>query len=276
LAALRSWFSEAGYLEVQTPTLVSSPALEANLYSVEVPGAGHLRTSPEFGLKKALSEQLGRIYEIGPCFRANEEGPWHRREFTMVEWYRVGASLWELMDDFEALVAHVAGALNRPSPASWGRVSVSELFQQRIGLSLASASTGDLSQRDAHWDDAFFRRWVDDIEPTLTEPVLVYDWPASQAALATIRNDNIWPAAQRFEAFLGGVELANAFHELTDPVEQAYRFQRENKLRVSRGDPPHPVDEALCEAVGRMPPTSGIALGFDRLLAVLCGWDNIG
>tara|TARA_Y100000589_G_C26627509_1_gene416689 strand:- start:41 stop:499 length:459 start_codon:yes stop_codon:yes gene_type:complete len=152
---------------------------------------------------------------------------------------------------------------------------VSELFKSVLDISLERASIKALSDRDETWDDAFFRRWVEDIEPTLTAPTLVYDWPASQAALAQVRKDHPWPTAQRFEAFLGGVELANAFLECIDGHEQRQRFHQENILRQRQNDPPHPVDEALCEAVANMPPTSGIALGFDRLLAVLLGLDSI-
>ncbi|HHO52719.1 MAG TPA: EF-P lysine aminoacylase GenX [Deltaproteobacteria bacterium] len=273
LAALRRWFEAHGYLEIQTPVLVPSPAMEEHLSPIEAGGA-FLRTSPEFALKRVIAAGLGRVYEIGPCFRDREIGPWHRREFTMCEWYRTGAELGDLMDEVEALVDEVARALG-VRPPSWRRATVREIFSEATGLDPAIASADELSGIDESFDDAFLRRWVSDVEPAMRGALFVSDWPASQAALAQVRQAPGWPVACRFEAYLHGVELANAFLELLDPVEQRRRFASANAARLAAGEPPHPVDEALIEAVGRMPRTSGIALGFDRLVAALCGWDSI-
>ena len=275
LAATRRWFERNGYLEIPTPSLVESPAMEEHLFAVAAEG-GHLRTSPEFALKRVVASGLPRVYELGPCWREDEHGPWHRREFWMLEWYRAGASLTDLMDEVESLVEAVAEALHRPVPSPWRRATVRELFAERTGIDPLTASTADLSSRDDNWDDAFFRRWLEDVEPTFTGALFVRQWPASQAALSTVRTDGNAPYAERFEAFLHGVELANAFHELIDPIEQRRRFELSNEARRAAGHPPHPVDEALIQAVGRMPKTSGIALGFDRLVAALCGWPSIG
>jgi lysyl-tRNA synthetase class 2 len=275
LAALRRWFDDHGYLEVPTAVLVPSPALEENLYAVPA-GGGFLRTSPEFALKRVLAAGLPRIYEIGPCFREEEHGPWHRREFTMLEWYRAGASLDDLMDEVESLVAVAAAALGVAAPRSWARTTVRALVQTHTGLDLATATTADLSPADPDWDTAFYRRWIEDVEPELSGPTFVSEWPASQAALAQVRAHRDWPVACRFEAFLGGVELANAFLELGDSAEQARRFHKSAAVRRARGEPPHPTDEALVEAVGRIPPTAGIALGVDRLVTVLLGDADIG
>ena len=140
---------------------------------------------------------------------------------------------------------------------------------------LARATAEDLSPHDEGWDDAFTRLWVERVDPALSGALLVHSWPASQAALARVHTDGDWPVAARFEAYLGGLELANAFFELTDPAEQRRRFLSANTSRASAGERPHPVDEALIEAIGRMPATSGIALGVDRLTAALMGWSSI-
>jgi len=272
--ALRSWFDLRGYVEVTTPTLVPSPAMEATLYAVSA-GDGWLRTSPEFALKRVVAAGLPRIYEIGPCFRARERGAWHGTEFTMLEWYRAGADLTDLMDEVEDLVAHAASAVGASIP-EWRRDTVRAVFQEATGLDLALASASELSPADASWDDAFFRRWVNDVEPTLTGARFVTEWPASQAALAQVRTDGDWPIARRFEVFLGGLELANAFQELLDPTEQLRRFAASATERAAAGEEPHPVDRLFVDAVGRMPKTAGIALGVDRLVAALCGWDGIG
>lgn len=272
LAAIRRWFEEHGYLEVLTPTLVPSPAMEEHLFSVAA-ADGYLRTSPEFALKRAVAAGLHRIYEIGSCFRDRERGRWHGREFTMIEWYRVGADLADLMDETEQIVAVAAEALGRPAPR-WRRTTVRELFLEMLGIDLMEASASDLSPVDEGWNDAFFRRWVEDVEPRLEGAVFVEDWPATQSALARVRSGP-WPVARRFEAFLDGIELCNAFLELTDPVEQRRRFATANAARAMAGEPPHPVDDALIEAVGQMPTTAGNALGLDRLVAALCGWSGI-
>ncbi len=241
--------------------------MEPYLHPLRADG-GFLRTSPEFALKRALAAGLGRIYEIGPCFRARESGPWHRTEFTMCEWYRPGASLEDLMDEVEHLVAAAATALG-VAPPRFARTTVAEVFEAATGLDPVRATAAELSEVEEPWDDAFTRRWVTDVEPTLTEPVFVRDWPASQAALARVVETRDGPTAMRFEAYLHGVELANAFLELVDGPELRRRFDDANAVRASTGEPAHPLDEDLILAVGRMPPTSGIAMGVDRLLAAL-------
>jgi lysyl-tRNA synthetase class 2 len=279
LRALRAVFDARGYLEVPTPALVPSPALEEHLHALcaqdgQSP-AGYLRTSPEFALKKVLAAGLGRIYEIGPCFRGREHGDWHRREFTMCEWYQVGAELPELMDEVELLVGAAASALGVPA-VPFRRTTVRALFLERVGLDLAEATAQDLSDADEGWDDAFMRRWVSDIEPGLEGAVFVSDWPASQAALARVWTDVDWPVAARFELYLHGVELANAFLELTDPTELRRRFLASRQARLAANEEPHPMDEALIAATSHLPRTAGIALGVDRLVAALMGWSSIG
>jgi lysyl-tRNA synthetase class 2 len=273
LRALRRWFDAHGYLEVPTPVLVPSPALEEHLHPVRADG-GFLRTSPEFALKKALASGLGRVVEIGPCFRDRESGPWHAREFTMCEWYRVGAGLAEGMDEVEELIGVAADALGIPRPTAIPRRTVREAFAAITGVDLAHASAEEISGRDEPWDDAFFRRWVTDVEPKLGTTFL-FAWPASQAALARVRSDGAWPVAERFEVYVNGIELANAFLELTDPAELLHRFATSNAARVAANEEPHPIDHELIAAVVRIPRTTGVAMGVDRLVAALSGWRGI-
>ncbi|MFT6817590.1 MAG: lysyl-tRNA synthetase class 2 [Myxococcota bacterium] len=273
LAALRTWFANRGFLEVPTPTRVPSPAMEEHLHGLPA-GDAWLRTSPEFALKRVLAMGLPRIYEIGPCFRAEESGPWHGTEFLMLEWYRVGAPLSALVDDVESLVKACADALV-VAPPEWTHWTVAQAFSNLAHVDLATATATTLSDHaDDTWDEAFFRCFLDHVEPRLPPATFLSDWPVSQAALATIRTD-AHPRAERFEAYLNGVELANAFHELVDAAEQRTRFEAANHERIALGYEPHPVDEGLIRAVGQMPPTSGIALGVERLVAALCGWDSI-
>lgn len=275
LRAMRGFFAERGYLEVPTPALVPSAAMEEHLHPIPA-GGGFLRTSPEFALKRAVAAGLGRIYEIGPCFRDHEHGAWHRREFLMCEWYRVGALPEDVMDEVEALVATCAAALGVPDPGPFRRVTVRDAFRAHAGVDLATAAASDLSDADEGWDDAFVRRFVTDVEPRLGGAVILRDWPASQAALSRVRTDAPWPVAERFEVYLHGVELANAFHELVDPDEQVRRCLAANQARAAAGHPENPLDPAFLDAVGRMPRTTGIALGVERLVAALRGWDGIG
>lgn len=273
---MRRWFDTNGYLEIPTPVRVPSPALEPTLFAFAVEGGGYLRTSPELALKRVVSAGMPRVYEIGPCLRAREEGPWHSAEFLMLEWYRVGGTLADLMGEVEHLVAAVASALNRPTPERWRRHTVADLFRSRCGLDLAHARAADLSERDPDdWDTAFFRRFIEDIEPSLGGPCFVEGWPVSQAALATVRTDGHFARCERFEAYLGGVEIANAFQELGRADELRARWITANQRRATQGERAHPVDEEALDAIERLPRCAGIALGVERLVAALCGWSGI-
>ena len=248
--------------------------MEVQLFAVGV-GDEFLRTSPEFALKRVVASGLPRVYEIGPCYREREQGDWHRREFTMLEWYRVGANLDDLMAEVRALVGAVAKSMDVENPSPWEVVTVRELFSE-IGIDLSQASASDLSAIPGEsWDDGFFRRWVTEIEPRITGPTFVRDWPASQAALAKVRSDGDWPYAERFEVYHRGVELGNAFLELIDGAEQLRRFVSANTERLAAGESPHPIDRDFVESVSEMPRTAGIAIGIDRLVAGLLGMNGI-
>ncbi|MDP6932041.1 MAG: amino acid--tRNA ligase-related protein [Myxococcota bacterium] len=251
LRCLRDWLHEHGYLEVHTPIIVPSGAMEEHLEPVRL-GTAHLHTSPEFALKRVLARGLCRVYQVVPCFREEEVGRHHSREFTMLEWYRVGAGTPELMDEVEEVINRCAESLGG-TPLNWQRVAVSDLLDD----------TGE--------PDEWFRRWVDDVEPRLDSPTIVHSYPAWQAALAQVRGD----VADRFEVYLGGIELANAFAELTCGDELETRWQASNMQREASGRPAHPVDPRIVEATRRLPRCAGIAVGVDRLVMALTGASHI-
>lgn len=257
LRALRRFLDDSGFLELQPPVLVPSPALEETLEPVRADG-GFLHTSPEFALKKALALGLGRIYSISPCFRAEEEGAHHSREFTLLEFYFTAGRALDLEPVVEGLVGAAARAVGADVP-TFGRVTVAELFEHHAGKAIPDD------------DEDFFRTWVERIDPALTEPVFVRDYPARHAALAEVRGK----VSERVEVYLGGLELGNGFSELRDPDELRARFQASARARTAVHRAPHPVDEALLDATARMPRCTGIAIGVDRLVMALTGARDI-
>jgi lysyl-tRNA synthetase class 2 len=297
LAALRAFFAARDFTEVETPLLVPSPGLEIHLDAVPA-GAGYLITSPEYQMKRLLAAGFERIYQVCKCFRGNERGPHHAGEFTMVEWYRGYAELDAIIDDTEQLVAHVVRAVTGASLVGshidvtppWPRMTVREAMRRYARVDVhgdESAPTlratvraaGIEVSEDAAWDDAFFAAFLARVEPeiaTRDRPLILHDWPAPLAALARRRADDP-DTALRFEAYVGGLELANAFGELTDPVEQRARFEEDLRIRRERGRGIYPVDEKLLAALAEgLPPSAGIALGFDRLVMLATGATQIG
>lgn len=297
--AVRAFLDARDYIEIEAPLLVVSPGLEPHLDSFEVPTGGprrYLHTSPEYALKRLLGDGFERLYSLGPCFRDEPSADTHSPEFTMLEWYRVGLDLAGLMDETEQLIAEAcravhggtrAGALDLTPP--FERLSVRAAFRRHAngldpwvhetagGLTNAARACGLRVSGDAEqWDDVFFQIFLNHVEPALEAgpPVFLHGYPASQAALS--RLDPADPTtALRFELYAGGFELANAFDELIDPAEQRRRFQADQAARRLAGSQVPPIDEALIEALGRMRPTSGIALGFDRLCMLLTGATRI-
>ena len=299
LAELRGYFTEQGFLEVETPLWVKSPGLEVMLDPVPSEG-GWLITSPEFQMKRLLAAGLERIYQVCKCFRNEEDGPQHLREFTMVEWYRGWDELPAITADVEQLVARVCtAAAGRPIARwagreidvtpPWPQLTVAEVMQKYAGfavrgdepaeeLAAAARAAGiDLGGATA-WDDIFYTAFVTRVDPAIAElsrPLLVTDWPLPLAALARQRQDGA-PVVERFEAYVGGVELANAFGELTDPHIQARRFAGDVEERRARGKSIYPVDQRLIDALTEgLPPSAGVALGFDRLMMLATGARHI-
>jgi lysyl-tRNA synthetase class 2 len=304
--AVRSWFEAQGFLEVETPARVPSPGQEVHLEAIPAGDGRYLITSPEYHMKRLVAAGLPRIVQICRCWRAEEQGSHHEPEFTMIEWYRAGASLDTIARDCEAIVEVAARAVGTwpvvDVPASRGRegkperlavetpferLTVRESLLCFAGIGLRGDESVDelrgLAVRAgcklgtaATWDDIFFQIFLDRVEPHLgrDRPTFVFDWPLPLAALAR-RKPNDPLTVERFELYAGGLELANAFGELCDPVEQRARFVEEAELRRQRGRAVYPIDEKLLAALADMPPTCGAAMGFDRLVMLATGADSI-
>ena len=281
VAGLRMLFDECSFLEIETPTWTPFPNLDPHLEPHPVAG-GYLITSPEHAMKRLVSGGFPRVYQFASCTRDGEKGPWHEPEFTLLEWYRAFAGIDDVIRDTETIVETVAdiaggGALHAPdgraisAAGPYARVTVEDLFAEHAAVNDAV----DLAERD---EAEFFQIWVDRIEPAIAAfeaPVIVWKYPACQAALA--RRDPSDPrVAERFELYVGGVELCNGYGELTDAPEQRARFEQFRAMRAG-GDLEHaPLDEPLLAALeAGMPPSGGNALGVDRLVALARGTAGI-
>jgi elongation factor P--(R)-beta-lysine ligase len=303
--ALRRWFEERDFIEVDTAALQVSPGNETHLHAFATTLVGpdgrtapmHLHTSPEFACKKLLSAGETRIFTFAKVWRNRERGTLHHPEFTMLEWYRARAPYEILMDDCAALVALAAESAGsrlfrfrdrEADPfAEPQRVTVSEAFDQFAGIDLiacegrealaaAAARAGVRTAGDDSWSDVFSRILVEKIEPNLGigRPTVLCEYPAQEAALArTKANDP--RLAERFELYVCGIELANAFGELTDAAEQRRRFEADMQLRQDIYGERYPIDEDLLDALNTMPPASGAALGFERLSMLAAGAERI-
>ncbi len=302
--AIRSFFKSEGFCEVETPSLVPCPGLEPHLDPFEVAArggaVGYLPTSPEYAMKKLLAAGSGDIFQICKAFRDEPPSDFHLSEFTMLEWYRVGAGYEAVMDDCERMCAFVARAACGDEPVVWRgatldfatpceRISVRDAFHTHAGLDLTFAEPLDELRRlaetadgvgacdDDTWDDVFFKVFLRHVEPKLGlgRPTILFDYPARMAALSRIKADDPL-VCERFELYAGGVELANAFGELTDAAEQRGRFEADNAERRRLGKPELPIDEEFLAALeSGLPECSGIALGVDRLIMLLTDTPDI-
>ena len=305
-AALRAWFAANGFVEVETGALAVSPGNEAHLHAfataLEGPDGAvaaplYLRTSPEFACKKLLAAGEPRIVEFAKVFRNRERGALHAPEFTMVEWYRAGESYGSLMADCAALLREAAQAAgtwhfsfrgrSADAFAAPERFSVAEAFGRFAGIDLlatlgegeadrealarAAVAAGIRIADDDSWGDIFSRVLVERIEPKLGigRATILDEYPAAQAALARPSHDP--RVAERFELYVCGVEVANGFAELTDPIEQRRRLEAEMAEKARRYGNRYPLDEDFLAALAEMPDACGIALGLDRLVMLATG-----
>jgi len=310
-AAVRAWFAENAFVEVETATLQVSPGNETHLhaFSTDLIGPGnerrglYLRTSPEFACKKLLAAGETRIFDFARVFRNRERGALHHPEFTMLEWYRAGAPYEMLMEDCVALMRSAAEAAGTKQFVFRGRtvdpfaqpekVTLAEAFDRFAGADLLGTISGGEGERDRlaaeavkagvaiagddTWGDIFSRILAEKVEPRLGRcgrVTILYEYPLPQAALARAKpgSDKV---AERFELYACGVELANAFAELTDVEEQRTRFTHAMDEKERIHGERYPLDEDFLEALAVMPQASGIALGFDRLVMLATGAERI-
>ena len=291
-AGVRAWLAAEGFVEVETPALVVSPGLEPHLFAFETrlrdPHGGaertlYLRTSPEFTLKKLLAAGMPRIFELARSFRNAERSSTHHPEFTMLEWYRAGASDEALFGDCEALLRAAAQAAGTTrlrfrgaecdpfAPAE--RLTVADAFAKHAGIELAALRRAEPER----FEDAFFRAFLERVEPRLGmgRATLLVDWPIEIAALARVR-PGAPDVAERVELFACGLELANGWSELTDPVEQRRRFERDLETKARLYGERYPIDPDFMAALEHgLPESAGMALGFDRLVMCATGAERI-
>jgi lysyl-tRNA synthetase class 2 len=294
LARTRSFFADRQFLEVETPLLSADTVIDRHLDPLRVvlprdprqPDVGqmlYLQTSPEFGMKRLLAAGGEAIYQITRAFRADESGDLHNPEFTIVEWYRRGDDLAGGMQ----LLSDLAESLLGRGPAE--QVSYAEAFLVHVGVDPHRATAADLAAAARHWGidvapgfgDGDRDVWLNLllthlVEPHLGQaaPTILYDYPASQAALARLHGDP--PVAARFELYVQGIELANGYHELLDPSVLRERNQTANRQRAADGKPQLPEESRLLAAMDRgLPDSTGVALGFDRLVMLAAGAANL-
>jgi lysyl-tRNA synthetase class 2 len=309
-AAVRSFFADRAFEEVETPCLVPAPGMEPHIDAFAAPylpeGGGEARplwlhTSPEYAMKRLLARGFPRIFQLARVFRNGEVSASHNPEFTMLEFYRAETDYQGIMRDLEDLVeacalALVGGTCVRVAgrqldlAAPYRRLTVADAFERHAGVA-RDAWGGDAAQLAAvlrrggldlarpgdSFDDLFFRVFLERVEPALAaagQPVYVVDWPAPMAALSKVKGADA-RFAERFELYAGGLELANGFTELTDAAEQRRRLEEERALRGRLGRPVYPLDERFLEDLSRMPEAGGVAVGLDRLLMLLVGARSI-
>jgi lysyl-tRNA synthetase class 2 len=276
LQGIRHFFVGEGYLEVETPHRIPTPAPESHIDAI-LSESWFLHTSPELCMKRLMAVGYEKIFQICRCWRDRERGSQHLPEFTLLEWYREGADYRSLMRECAGLIRFVAAAIglgqniffrdrtiNLTEP--WEEISVHEAFRDYSQTSMTEALERNL------FDEVMVR----DIEPRLgvKKPTFIYDYPAERGALARLKPGDP-SVAERFELYIGGVELANGFSELVNSDEQRRRFLHENENRQSVGKFVYPIPDKFLAELDQMPPSAGIALGVDRLVMVFLDVETI-
>jgi lysyl-tRNA synthetase class 2 len=275
-ATLRRFFARHGYVEVETPLRIPAPLPEAHI-DAPPSGAWYLQPSPEAQMKRLLASGLPRIFQICKCFRQGERGRRHLPEMTMLEWYTAYQDYSHMMAQCEALICFVAEEIQSTNRIQYqGRTVDLRPPWPRLAVAQAFEAYSDMEMDQALAKGCFDEIMGLDIEPQLgwEQPLILYDYPAQCGALARFKDGRL-DLVERFELYIGGLELCNAFSELTDVREQTRRFEREAALRRALGKPAYPSAEAFLKALPDMPQATGNALGIDRLLMLLADTDTI-
>lgn len=292
---VREFFWSQDFLEAEPPNLIALPGQEPYLspMSLQVHDetqktfSAYLHTSPEYVMKKMMAAGFEKIFFLGKCYRDYESfGGHHNPEFTMIEWYRAEKDMWQIMDDLQALFTFVhAQASTQTKAILFERKHMREVWLEHAGVNLDEhlntfsmhqlcIERGYNAADDESYEDLFYRVFLNEIEPKLKKPTIIHHYPAQMAALAKV-SDNDPRYAERFEAYVDGIELANTFTELTDAEEQKRRLLEEQRQRKELGKDVFDVDEEFVDAVKSLPRSAGISLGIDRFVQVLLGCQNI-
>ncbi|PIT86454.1 MAG: EF-P lysine aminoacylase GenX, partial [Candidatus Magasanikbacteria bacterium CG10_big_fil_rev_8_21_14_0_10_43_6] len=300
LAAIRAFFIETDFTEIETPALLTHAGQDPYLSPMALfihdehgtPYQAYLHTSPEYSMKKMLAAGYDRIFFLGKCFRDHESfGGLHNPEFTMLEFYETHSNMFGLMERVEELFQyvgkHVEEATGKRAILPVTRIHMRDLWQQTLGVDLdAYLTTSSLLQlcidigyapgETESYEDLFYRIFLNKIEPALGDMgvVMIHHYPAQMASLAML-SEKDRRYAERVEVYAGGIELANGFTELTNGDQQRERFEAEQAMRRNLGKPVYPIDEDFIEAVDSLPNCAGIAIGVDRLVQMLLGCQNI-
>ena len=277
IRSIRDFFTSRGFLEVETPLRIPANAPEEHI-DPHCSGDWYLQTSPEICMKRLLCRGHDKIFQICRCWRSGERGRRHIPEFTMLEWYRSNSDYNDLMEDCEDLLGWLSTACNTETLSLSSDSQIKNLDRKavRITVQEAFSSYSTVELEDAVRSGSFDEIMVTDIEPSLPKdsPVFLLDYPSEMAALARLKPNDL-KVAERFELYIGGVELANGFSELNDPVEQRERFVDANLKRAKAGHATLPLPEAFLDELAAMQPSAGIALGIDRLVMLLSGVEKI-
>ena len=280
VSEIRRFFDDQGFVEVETAVRIAAPAPEEHIDCPPVVGGGYLRASPELQMKKLLAAGMDKIYQIGPCFREGEKGSRHNPEFTMIEWYRRGATYLDIMEDFKRLFADLLKVQSLKFEVGGEKDFKLETLNFKL------VSVRDAYREYAGWDpfvafdqDRFDFDMATKIEPAIREMgggVFLMDYPREAASLARIsRSADGTFFAERWEFYCDGVELANCFTELCDGIEQRQRFERAKAARQALGEADYPLDAEFLDSIGLIGSAAGVALGVDRLVMMLSGERDI-